>query len=308
MRISTIVPTKDRAKSLLLTLEVLVKQLKDGDEIIVVDNNSIDYTKKVVDVLKKKHPLSKIIYRFEHNLGPSYARNQGIELSSGDILAFLDDDCIVNKNWLRNIKNFYSLNHKNHNIVLQGKIIHKTKENNILHQILILKNRYSLEVLKNTQTDNCINYINAGNFACTRQVVNKYSKFFDEKNFPFICEERELAQRLNFDGFLIKLFEGMLVIHQKQRKSILESFVIGYKYGFFTGKIIKKFRPNDKIYKLFKAEIRDKFQRNMFKEIIYITLKIKVNYFKKIMIFILLIFKEFVYRVGLLFGKNSRLY
>ncbi|PJA55590.1 hypothetical protein CO165_02795 [Candidatus Roizmanbacteria bacterium CG_4_9_14_3_um_filter_33_18] len=307
MKISVIIPTKNRADSLRVTLDHLLRQLKKNDEVIIIDNKSTDHTKIVVDTFRKKKLLPTIIYKVENLSGPSYARNLGIKSSSNDILAFLDDDCIVSSKWVTNIKNFYLLKKKHSKIILQGKITHISKENDIFYQILILKNKYSLEVLKKKQIDNYVNYINAGNFSCTRLVVNKYSKFFDEKNFPFICEERELSQRLNLDGFLIKFFKKMPVIHQKQQKTLLNSLVTGYKYGLYTGKIIKKFKSKNKVQVLFKSEIKERFQRNIFKEIMYITFRIKTNYFKKVIIFIYLIIREIIYQIALFFGKNSRL-
>ena len=68
----------------------------DRREILVVDNGSADSTAEIV----KGHPIT---YLFEPEIGPSPARNRGIEASSGEIVAFLDADCVVTKGWLEEL-------------------------------------------------------------------------------------------------------------------------------------------------------------------------------------------------------------
>jgi glycosyltransferase involved in cell wall biosynthesis len=68
-------------------------------EIIVVDNNSRDETRAVVEALIPDFPF-KLRYIFEAQQGISAARNRAIDEASGDYLAFLDDECIVERDWL----------------------------------------------------------------------------------------------------------------------------------------------------------------------------------------------------------------
>jgi len=69
-------------------------------ELIIVDNNSRDETRSVVD----KYPNPNLRYVFEQRQGLNIARNRGVAESKGDIVAFLDDDVIVDKKWLKNLK------------------------------------------------------------------------------------------------------------------------------------------------------------------------------------------------------------
>ena len=71
-------------------------------EVLVVDNNSNDQTHEVVEDFSCRHP-GRFRYLFEPKPGKSHALNAGIREAHGDILAFIDDDVIVERNWLRNL-------------------------------------------------------------------------------------------------------------------------------------------------------------------------------------------------------------
>lgn len=64
-------------------------------EYLVVDNNSSDATRSVVESYMHKHPQFKLKYVLEPKQGCNYARNTGIEQASGEYLVFFDDDVIV---------------------------------------------------------------------------------------------------------------------------------------------------------------------------------------------------------------------
>jgi glycosyltransferase involved in cell wall biosynthesis len=102
VRISVIIPTYNRSESLrktLQSLEVISVSSEITWELIIVDNNSADQTKKVIQETRQKQNLP-LRYIFEAKQGVSHARNAGIEAANGEILAFTDDDCIVDRDWL----------------------------------------------------------------------------------------------------------------------------------------------------------------------------------------------------------------
>ena len=98
LSISVIIVTLNRAESLKETLTSLVKQSRQPDEVIVVDNGSRDNTKELT--LSFSDRLN-IKYIYEGQRGIPYARNTGIRNATTDIIAFIDDDCVADKNWLK---------------------------------------------------------------------------------------------------------------------------------------------------------------------------------------------------------------
>lgn len=84
--------TFNRCDSLAITLASIVDlktSLYDGDEIIVIDNNSSDSTKELVESFSKELPLR---YVFEKKQGLSAARNRLTSESKADVVIFVDDD------------------------------------------------------------------------------------------------------------------------------------------------------------------------------------------------------------------------
>jgi glycosyltransferase involved in cell wall biosynthesis len=96
--VSAIVPVFNDAEHLKICLEALEKQTypKDCYEIIVVDNGSDD-REKVQGIVAR---FGQAILTDESIPGSYAARNKGISLAKGEIIAFTDADCIPAPNWM----------------------------------------------------------------------------------------------------------------------------------------------------------------------------------------------------------------
>ncbi len=75
-------------------------------EIFVVDNNSSDDTRAVVESLMASD-AGNLRYITESKQGNAYARNTGIKNARGNVIAFIDDDVVAEANWLRIIKSTF---------------------------------------------------------------------------------------------------------------------------------------------------------------------------------------------------------
>jgi glucosyl-dolichyl phosphate glucuronosyltransferase len=71
-------------------------------EVLVVDNNSRDQTREVVEGFCRRYP-GRFRYLFEARQGKSHALNSGVRQARGDIIAFTDDDVTVEPTWLWNL-------------------------------------------------------------------------------------------------------------------------------------------------------------------------------------------------------------
>jgi glycosyltransferase involved in cell wall biosynthesis len=100
MKYSVVIATYNRASDLRETLASLAGLRPDGDwEVIVVDNNSTDATRDVVESAAPSFP-APLRYVFEREQGRSPALNAGIRLAAGEVVATTDDDVRVEPDWL----------------------------------------------------------------------------------------------------------------------------------------------------------------------------------------------------------------
>src|SRR5262249_49426780 len=104
MKFSIIIATYNRAGDLADTLDSLAGlQTPHAWEVIVVDNNSPDRTRAVVERAAARFPVPRT-YAFEPVQGGSAALNHGLRLAAGEIIATTDDDVRVSADWLTAIE------------------------------------------------------------------------------------------------------------------------------------------------------------------------------------------------------------
>lgn len=103
MRSATVlICTYNRAPFLRETLQALVSAERRGAyeaEILVVDNNSNDGTRQVVEEAARDASLP-VRYAFEPRQGKSFALNLGLREAAGEIVAHTDDDVVPAAGWL----------------------------------------------------------------------------------------------------------------------------------------------------------------------------------------------------------------
>ncbi len=89
--VSIIIPTFNRETLLPRALDSVLAQTLDDWEIIVIDDGSTDQTAAVVATYARRLK-DRFIYLRQANRGSSHARNHGIDICNGRLVAFLDSD------------------------------------------------------------------------------------------------------------------------------------------------------------------------------------------------------------------------
>ena len=93
--VSVIIPVYNGENFIVGAIENVINQQYQPLEIIVVDDGSTDQTANIVSQFK-----AQVKYVYQNNSGPASARNKGIKLSQGNIIAFLDTDDLWSENKL----------------------------------------------------------------------------------------------------------------------------------------------------------------------------------------------------------------
>jgi len=104
-QISVCVCTYKRPNRLLILLKSLADQtigLSDF-EVVVVDNDQMASARDVVAEFKKNNPEMNIRYDVEPMQGISYARNRTVNMATGELIAFIDDDEIAVCHWIEHL-------------------------------------------------------------------------------------------------------------------------------------------------------------------------------------------------------------
>lgn len=215
--VSVIVPVHNGERSLPALLAALMAQTYPHLEILIVDNNSTDGSAELL----KAQPAIKYIR--EEKPGSYAARNAALKVAQGDILAFTDDDCIPEPDWVS--EGVHSLS--TGEFQLAGGAI----------QFYFSDRPSVAECLDGCQFLNQVDYVNWGKFAVTanlfvcRQVFEKTGPFDDGL---FSSGDSEFGRRAHAHGFKITYAEKARILHptRKSLKTLMrKSWRIGYGNG-----------------------------------------------------------------------------
>ncbi|MBX5489761.1 MAG: glycosyltransferase [Chloroflexi bacterium] len=97
--ISVVIPTRDRAHELAITLPGLLASHYPAFEVVLADQSTTDATLRLVATLGD----TRLHLLHLPESGRSRAMNAGIEAAQGEIVAILDDDCTVSADWLQRV-------------------------------------------------------------------------------------------------------------------------------------------------------------------------------------------------------------
>lgn len=134
IKVSVVIPSRNRLDSLILAIDSIINQkLHNCDiEIVVIDDGS---DKPLKQALEKKFDDRVIIIRNESSLGGGTSRRIGVENSSGDYIAFLDDDDYYLENKITDLVSYLECN-KNVDAVF-GSVIRESKNAAVTSKYLV---------------------------------------------------------------------------------------------------------------------------------------------------------------------------
>jgi glycosyltransferase involved in cell wall biosynthesis len=107
MNVSVIIATYNRATELGECLDALARQpFASTDEVVVVDNGSTDATAHVIADMAAGFPVP-LHHVFEPVPGKCHALARALDRARGEVLAFIDDDVIVDDRWFDSLRHSF---------------------------------------------------------------------------------------------------------------------------------------------------------------------------------------------------------
>jgi MoaA/NifB/PqqE/SkfB family radical SAM enzyme/GT2 family glycosyltransferase len=220
--ISVIVPTYGRKERLRACLNSLFNQTypKEKLEIIVVDDKADEIVAKMLKDLKQYH--SQLRYVVQYHKGPAAARNLGMKVSVGHIVAFIDDDCIADRDWATSMVEIHK---SNPDIVAIGgdTFVSTDKTSVLVGQFLS-----TCSIESYVEGKKGIIFFPTCNVSFKRWILQRYK--FDENFLLPGGEDLEFFWRLFKDGYKFAWNKNAKIIHN--RDSNFQSFIKqAYIYG-----------------------------------------------------------------------------
>ena len=223
--LTIVIPTKNRADELAKLL-ASIGRLDDlvplCPEIIISDNDSRDDTSSRVAALSKCFPVPvrRIVTR---KPGKSAAINEAMRVAKGDTLACLDDDVVVDTQWLNAVARFCRTgNYK----VGQGRILLQPPDaedpqiQQLLHRYRTIPYlNFNPEILE-------VHSLNGANFIIGRALLQKFGGF-DERLGPGASgtsEDVELSRRIGQAGYKIGYMREATVYHSVDQSRLTEEY------------------------------------------------------------------------------------
>jgi GT2 family glycosyltransferase len=181
---SVIVPTYNRAAQLAQCLQELVSQQLAAWEIIVVDDGS---AQSVRAQLESQFP--QVRWLEQANQGPAAARNRAARISTGDYLAFTDDDCLPDRQWLACLaeaaQRYPGAVLGGTTVVAEGAGIYDRVAQLVHHCVYQFYNANREQAF----------FLASNNLALPRSLFEELQGF-DEGKFPYVSEDRDLCARV----------------------------------------------------------------------------------------------------------------
>lgn len=243
MKLSFVIPAYNEEKNItdcILSIKSEIEKhgsnFKDGFEIIVVNNNSTDKTRElaleqnviVVDELRKGLP---------------WARQAGLDKSTGDLIANIDSDNRLPNGWLTTVYNYFL---KNENLVaLSGPLIYYDTPYYVrLIQSISYVIGYGFDFILSLFNKGSM--MQGGNFILRRDAILKIGGF--DTSIAFYAEDTDVGRRISKIGKNIWTFNlpinssGRRIMQEGVFKSYARYCISFLSIAFIEKSILKEYK------------------------------------------------------------------
>ena len=231
IRTSIIMPVKNGELFIKESIESVLTNISNQDEMIIIDDGSSDRTNEIIYTFIDKHKNISLYHG--NNLLPSGARNLGLEKARGTYISFIDHDDLWPKNRLNH---HLSLLEQKRNIdIIQGMVQYFSSEPSKLAKFKFL------------DPNQLLFFFQLGSFTYRREVFNKIGFFSPDLKFGedvdfytrIIDEKINILKDTNI-ALLYRIHDTNMTHNHKENNShvlvkILKDSIRRKKIGAFNG-------------------------------------------------------------------------
>ncbi len=240
--VSIVIPVLNGARHINSCLKSLtqLEYPENNFEILVVDNGSTDGTIEIIRAFQTSNPQIKLHSEKVQN---SYvARNLGVMNAKGQIIAFTDVDCIVDKNWLINLVKGFSRS-------LVGGVAGEILPGDVDSLIERYCAKAGIVSQKATMDSEFLPYPQTANVAYRKKLFDRIGNF----NRIISCGDADFAWRVRLETDYKIVYAPDAILFHRHRQSLKGLFKQQFKYGY-GGKLLyekyKKFYGSALKYRL----------------------------------------------------------
>jgi len=217
-RLSIIIPTFNGARRIDECLDALLPQAKQHEaDVVVVDDGSSDHTAEVV----RRYENVRLIA--QQNAGPAAARNRGAAESSGDVIVFIDDDCVPAPHWLDAMLGAFDDVQ-----VVGAKGIYRTRQESLVARFVQFEYVDRYRLMEKAQY---IDFVDTYSAAFLRERFLEFDGY--DQAFPVACaEDADLSYRMSACGWKMKFVPDAVVTHTHPA-SLTAYLKKKYKFAFW---------------------------------------------------------------------------
>ncbi len=219
---SIVIPTHNRADRLRRCLDSLtgLDYPKDQFEVVVVDDGSVP---SMHDVVTPFHDRLNLTLVQQSQSGPAAARNRGVSHASNRFIAFTDDDCELDPNWLNHFADGFR---KRPDAVLGGYTINALENNSpAAASQLLIDHIYQYF----NREPNDARFFTSNNLAISREGFLGSGGF--DTQFPLAAgEDREICDRWRYQGLKLIYIPSATILHSHEM-TLKKFFKQHFNYG-----------------------------------------------------------------------------
>jgi cellulose synthase/poly-beta-1,6-N-acetylglucosamine synthase-like glycosyltransferase len=223
MTISIIIPAFNVEKSIGACLDALLAQTTTADcEIIVVDDGSCDTTRAVA-------ATRDVRVIAQQNTGAAAARNTGAQTANGEIILFIDGDCIPEQNWVQAMLAPFADPE-----IVGACGMKQTKQRGIIPRFIQMEYDYRYERERRRRH---IDFLDSGTAAYRRDVFLKNGGFDVQLSD---AEDVDLSYRLSERGYCMA-FAAQAIVYDPHPESLIEYLHRKFIYAYWRSQVYARF-------------------------------------------------------------------